>query len=719
MDNEAEVPHTEEIIEPRQPPKAAADEGTDENGESVENGETVENGAGKETIGSDEAEVGPEKDGTTFFEEEEEEQGIEHHQEQEDVTVYWNIRRTTSKPVKCCCMLCGVWVFLLFVLIALGAAVGSIEFTIGVPFYDRGEINQEREDAYSATERDADYVSTIAEGSFGECVHEDPTILTRNGTLVQAPAPTEGCQRASSQFLRLIYISKDRSSNILKPENLEQIKKIEEEILNHIHLTRYCYLLDSSYDAFETRDPDEWERILIETNGQAAVTAACERIESSVNHMDNLYFDTSGNESGLGYYLLPNDQVPQEYAFSQSWLDHVVSYWSQFGQQRAYDLSEFPAAVQTVGSEVVVRNLFWGVTSSEFATGSTSAIGLTSTFALGLPINGYESSSQDSTDQYADVGTWLWEEFDSFLKDAGFEGVDVYFNDNEAEMSGAEEGYLALQSFSLFPVSIVLVLTYVIVMQSSFFIGCTGLMQVLLSFIPTLILYRYVFGQEYLGVLNLIAFYIILGIGIDDIFVFSDRFKLEGADEKRFDQRMQKTFNKAGKAMFTTSCTTFISFISNYTSVFPAVSTFGLFSALLVLMNFIAVTIFFPAVYAVYHSLIRKKWWDHPGRLFCCNKSPIPDDGDDHVKVEGEDGKEYHEKETKEEEASSEAESFLVRFFRDTWAPIIIKGRFFVILIFVGIFVAAMFLSSQIAPDEEAPSTLPDDNVYEKYTEVM
>ena len=87
-------------------------------------------------------------------------------------------------------------------------------------------------------------------------------------------------------------------------------------------------------------------------------------------------------------------------------------------------------------------------------------------------------------------------------------------------------------------------------------------------------------------------------ISVDDIFVFTDQFQLVKG-EKDLTRRMQKTFNKASKAMFTTSCTTFISFISNASSAFPALRTFGIFSALLVLCNFCAVTTFFPAVYAV------------------------------------------------------------------------------------------------------------------------
>lgn len=89
----------------------------------------------------------------------------------------------------------------------------------------------------------------------------------------------------------------------------------------------------------------------------------------------------------------------------------------------------------------------------------------------------------------------MWEEFDSFLKDASFAGVDVYWNDGEDGMSGAEEGDLAIRSFALFPFSIIFVLVYLIYMQDSFFVGLAGIGQILLTFVPSLLLYRYVVGE--------------------------------------------------------------------------------------------------------------------------------------------------------------------------------------------------------------------------------
>lgn len=424
--------------------------------------------------------------------------------EEEEVKIHWNMRRTAERPCTCCCQLCGCWVFLIIILIILMAAVASIEFSLGVPFYDRDEINQRREDAYAATVEGADFLGSL--GSItGQCVHDDPTVLTRNGTLVQGPAPTGSCQRSSTMAFRLLFISKDRETNILTPENLMKIKEIEDRIINHVEWPRYCYLIDSSVDPLTTRDEDTIEAILEDAAGKEPEFTPCERIRSFTNLLDPLYFDEA---TGIGYHLMPGDQFPQEFDYSQENLDEVVDFWSTY-TPRSYNLSGIDFALTTVGAQVIVPNYMWQLTSGDYDFGSTEAIGITSVLNLGLPINDYASATEAASDQYEDIGTWLWEEFDSFLKNADFDGVDVYWSDNENGMLDAESGDLAMKSFALFPLSVIGVMIYLIIMQDSCFIGLAGIMQIMLSFIPTIILYRYVFQVEYLGVCELLAAFLL------------------------------------------------------------------------------------------------------------------------------------------------------------------------------------------------------------------
>ena len=685
--------------------------------------------------------------------------GEDEEDEEHDVLiVYWNIQRTSDRPCTCCCQLCGIWLLLFVLLAVLGTIVSPITFSLGVPFYNRAEINSQRWDAYTATASVADYVSNLkvrAEGGevdingndlgSGECVNDfDNTKMTRNGTLLEGSSvfPTSTCQRSSSNFLRLVYVSKDRKSNILTSENLQQIYEIESYILNKLGLSQYCYLLDASFGPLPTRDRIEIATIVSESiiNNEPNAYISCERINSVLNFIDPLYFDYVG-ESGLGYYILPNDVIVQEYDYDS--IDNVVKYWSNY-TQRTYDLSDYTLAIPLVGNSLTVRNLFWRVTSSDFSVGSTSSVGVTSTYSLGTPIHGYVSSSNDFDSQISDTGSWLHDTFDEYLKGQAERSnlkFDIYWNDQEGGMHDAEIGSLAIASMIFFPISLVIVLLYLMYMQDSIFLGFAGIGQILLSFIPTILVYGYVIGEDYIGILNLIAIYIILGIGVDNLFVFCDQFHHQRHyQDKQLDKRLQKTFNVAGKAMFTTSCTTFISFISNARSAFPAVSTFGLFAALLVLMNYLAVIIYFPAVYTVYYTRIRKIWFDHPSLLCCCKfDTNVPgieeheeqndkgegndDEEDDDDEEEAADGVDKSKKKKKHKKKNAktvvEGESALVAFFRDTWAPMIVKLRYPIVVFYTIVFVLAAYGTTQLEPDKDAPSTLPIDNNYKVYRDVV
>lgn len=148
-------------------------------------------------------------------------------------------------------------------------------------------------------------------------------------------------------------------------------------------------------------------------------------------------------------------------------------------------------------------------------------------------------------------------------------------------------------------------------------------------------------------------------------------------------------------------------------------------------MNFFAVTLYYPSVFSLYFKFIRHKWWDHPSRVICCNRTPFTDDildeddiakaEDNNVAISSEREEDAEESETKEEkeQISEPKGSRAVAFFRDTWAPLIIKLRFLVLLVFLGIFIAAVVIASGLEPDESPPNTLPTDNNYYQYNDVL
>ena len=89
--------------------------------------------------------------------------------------------------------------------------------------------------------------------------------------------------------------------------------------------------------------------------------------------------------------------------------------------------------------------------------------------------------------------------------------------------------------------------------------------------------------------------YIILGIGADNIFVFTDAWKQSRNISDSLELRLQYSWSRAMRAMTVTSLTTACAFMLTSLADVPAVSTFGTFAALVVAWNYILVITWFAA----------------------------------------------------------------------------------------------------------------------------
>ncbi len=129
------------------------------------------------------------------------------------------------------------------------------------------------------------------------------------------------------------------------------------------------------------------------------------------------------------------------------------------------------------------------------------------------------------------------------------------------------------------------------------------------SFFGANLVYRYVFDFKYFGVFHVLSIFIILGIGVDDIFIYYDTWV--ASEDRPFaslDHRLADVFYHAATSMLITSLSTAISFYTNAISPLLAISSFGLFSGLLVTVNFIAVMAHFPSVVLMHHQYFKDPW---------------------------------------------------------------------------------------------------------------
>uniref|UniRef100_A0A3B5A1J9 Dispatched RND transporter family member 3 n=1 Tax=Stegastes partitus TaxID=144197 RepID=A0A3B5A1J9_9TELE len=167
----------------------------------------------------------------------------------------------------------------------------------------------------------------------------------------------------------------------------------------------------------------------------------------------------------------------------------------------------------------------------------------------------------------------------------------------------------------------------------SVFLTFFGLASIGLSCLMALFLYHVVFGVRYLGILNGVAAFVIIGIGVDDVFVFISTFR-QASHMHQPRQRMIYTIKTAGRATFLTSFTTAAAYAANTFSQIPAVHDFGLFMALIVSCCWLWVSVLMPAALCIWTQCVepREHAWLNCWKLFpslSASHSPLSDEDDD------------------------------------------------------------------------------------------
>eukprot|EP00750_Incisomonas_marina_P031230 INCI7785.2.p1 GENE.INCI7785.2~~INCI7785.2.p1 ORF type:complete len:1466 (+),score=281.45 INCI7785.2:324-4721(+) len=137
-----------------------------------------------------------------------------------------------------------------------------------------------------------------------------------------------------------------------------------------------------------------------------------------------------------------------------------------------------------------------------------------------------------------------------------------------------------------------------------------GLVHIFASLPIAFLIYYYGFGIEPFYTLNFLSVYVILAIGADDVFVMVDAWKQMGHLPPS--ERMAQAFQRASKAMLITSATTSAAFLATAFSPLLDVSTFGLYTACLVISNYISVITYYLGVIMFYHLKIE----------YCCCCAP-------------------------------------------------------------------------------------------------
>lgn len=143
---------------------------------------------------------------------------------------------------------------------------------------------------------------------------------------------------------------------------------------------------------------------------------------------------------------------------------------------------------------------------------------------------------------------------------------------------------LLSEGFLYFAFAIIVVLAYMTFHLQSFFLAFSALLEILMSFPLAYFFYRLVFQVLHYDTLSSLIIFVLLGVGADDVFVFTDawlqsKFFVPGDTNSNSNdmllQRMTFSYRRAAKAMLVTQITTFFAFLATATSAIMPISGFG------------------------------------------------------------------------------------------------------------------------------------------------
>mmetsp|Transcript_9367 Transcript_9367/g.17549 ORF Transcript_9367/g.17549 Transcript_9367/m.17549 type:complete len:1290 (-) Transcript_9367:211-4080(-) len=236
-------------------------------------------------------------------------------------------------------------------------------------------------------------------------------------------------------------------------------------------------------------------------------------------------------------------------------------------------------------------------TDGDFDPVQGTASFMRSDFVFSKPVQGYSSVYDRPGAQSQEFQAWM-ESLDGYLKQASNDAVLItyggdYITDYQIRQALYKDLILSLAGFSSIAV-------YMCLHTGSLLITAAGMLEIIVSFPVAYFFHRVVTNVEQAGLLQFLSLFIILGIGVDDVFVFHGcyhqaRASCPGAP---LEQVLSYAFRNGGKAMLMTSVTSATAFIANVLSYIPAVRAFAVFVTILVVQNYLMVMTWFPAAIA-------------------------------------------------------------------------------------------------------------------------
>ncbi|XP_068098467.1 protein dispatched homolog 3 isoform X2 [Hyperolius riggenbachi] len=357
---------------------------------------------------------------------------------------------------------------------------------------------------------------------------------------------TPNTQSHAHWRIELIFLAKgDAENNIFTKERLMTIHRIERKIMDHPHYREFCWkphevLKDLPLGSYSYCSPP----------------------------------------SSLLTYFFPTEKGGK-------------IYYDGMGQ----DLADVHGSLKLAMTH---PEFYWYVDESLSTENLKSSL-LRSEILFGAPLPNYYSVEDRWEEQHRKFQNFVTSYVSVLSKESTskvqvlYGGTDLF--DYEVRTTFNNDMLLAFISTTC-----IAVLVYILT-SFSVFLSFFGIASIGLSCLVALFLYHVAFGIQYLGILNGVAAFVIVGIGVDDVFVFINTYRqADHITDPR--QRMIHTVQTAGKATFFTSLTTASAYAANIFSQIPAVHDFGLFMSLIVSCCWVAVLFIMPAALGIWAAYV-------------------------------------------------------------------------------------------------------------------
>jgi hypothetical protein len=489
--------------------------------------------------------------------------------------------------------------------------------------------------------------------------------------------------------------TREREGNILVSDRVEEMHKVHEAIYDHPgYQEDHCVLVSKSN---RTCDPS--------TDALRTSTCECQKAIS----FDQFFYDAAGNLQDVDQTLATLCGDPNTALVTNS----LVS-------------KDFDCANPSERESVVTRM----------------------TVFFGAPLRGYKNKDDEFDEQEAEFTKWITSEQDGETLEEKLNAFRDEYKDNMeivwlgSGITEAEFDRIVVQDASFAFGAILAVAIYVGFHTRSFFLTVVGMLHILVSFGTGHFIMRVIVGVEKFNLLNTLSIFIILGIGADDIFIFLDAWKQAGkftSDTKdatghahrtryELEKQMEAAHKRATFAMLVTSLTTAFAFFANVVSLIPPIRMFGLFTGLIVIINFLLVVTQFPSVVVFYEQVFAP--FSYKELLFkcmccarCCDSNAVSDTdvkmkktGDDSDSFEESSDGEAGEKKITDLSGQNKITAdnidefrWLERMFFQRYSPAINKGKIFIMIGFALLAILAIVGATQLKAADEPARFLPDD----------